>query len=241
MKTHVTILIYFLLSTTSFVTSQISFFDGIWFHPDLKTNIRAKTYYDGIKVQGIHKRGKWVYFERCGLNSFCDRYDNLIKFRDKNKLVYYNRRSKSKFTFYPIHDKIEIRQNEERRDDNYDSYSDLENYDIKGESDTFSKDRTKNDYPAKDTQLTSFISPEGTWRVNDPNKTVFIVDTRDGIKARFSDDKSWFIFKNDPIKSGTYISEAGHRYEYIDDNNMVWIDKNGQRKYRLERIKDTLK
>ncbi len=238
MKFLIAIFIFLIVSANSFINSQATFFDNNWYNPYFKNSIRTKSYYDGIKVRGIYSGYNWAYFKRCGLNSYCDKYDNVLKFSYQNRMVYYDRRKRSKFTFYPSSQHARERYYDDSHFERNEVYSGRGSYESDRESVTLPDDKFKKDNPKENFDYKQLISPEGTWKVDDPDKLVLIVDTRDGIKARFDDDSKWYVYKNDPNKSGIYLSEAGHQYEYVNENTMIWKDKNGKRQYMLERMQD---
>lgn len=232
------VILFFSMLMVSFTTiASNSISEGNWYNPHLKRSIYITSYHDGIKVKGIHSRYGSTWFEKCGRNTYCDRYDNYFKVSGRDRLVFYKRDGRVRLTFYPTRSNdCEPRSRYDDRDDDW--YSDDRRYDDGyGDDDYNSRNRGKGRVINKRPSYN--FSPEGTWQSSDFGKKVFIVDTRDGLKARFSDDSKWYIFKNDDKKSGIYLGDKGHRYEYIDDN-LYWIDNVGQRKYKLTKISDAI-
>lgn len=70
---------------------------------------------------------------------------------------------------------------------------------------------------------------EGTWDVKEIDRKVFITETRDGLKARLSDEKEWFTYERSKEDYNIYISQRGSRYEWIGENTMRWISADGKR------------
>lgn len=240
MKHFITIFSLFSLLEVSIISGQTSYIDGNWYNTWFDKNIRIVTLPDGMKIKGIHSGYGWTYFERCGKHTFCDGFNNLIKLYSQNELVYFNRNRRTKLTFYPANQNIKPDGYGRNFDENNQRLSDKKNFKNEDNSGHDIEQKSEKDTNRINTKNSDYVSPEGTWKVADPNKLVYIVDTRDGIKARFSDESKWYIFKNDPDNAGSFISEMGHRYEYINKNLMVWRDKENKRQYNLTRIKDNI-
>lgn len=213
--------------------------DGSWYNPHIKRSIIIKHQRDGLQIKGIHSRYGWTWFERCSKNTYCDRYDNLIKISGRNRIVYYKRDRRARLTFYPVSD-INVDRRYRDTYDEEDWYSDNYRSDGNRYNDYDEKYNHKNDDITINRNHIKHQSPEGTWESIELGKKVFIVDTRDGLKARFSDDPRWYIFKTEEDKSGVFISDKGHRYEYLDENNLLWIDNSGKRKYKLTKLSDEI-
>ena len=227
--------------------ASIGINDGSWYNPYLQRNIFISHHRDGVKIKGIHSRYGWTWFERCGKNSFSDRYENTVKFAGNNRMVYYKRNRRARLTFYPVSDRNYDHRSGNRHDGGFrnninnnddDWYSDNEpsgyrdyesDNDVEGRGDVSTTRKRRN-----------HINPEGTWQSAEFDRKVYIIDTRDGLKARFIDEHDWYIFKSDEKNKGVFYSDKGHRYECIDENNMLWIDSSGQRRYKLIKISDDI-
>lgn len=86
----------------------------------------------------------------------------------------------------------------------------------------------------------SIKSLEGTWESDSPRKSVVILYTREGIKAKFSGTTKWVDFVQDDYNASTYIDKKGNRYE-VDGNGLFWISQNGKDRVFLRKISDDLK
>jgi hypothetical protein len=232
-----------LLISLSMHASQ-SIKEGSWYNPYLQRNIFISHHRDGVRIKGIHSRYGWTWFERCGKNTFRDRYENTVKFTGSSRMIYFKQNRRARLTFYPVTDRYYDRYGE-RPGGTYRNYGDDDWYSEHDRTD-YKYEESQNDVEGRGSALTSrkhrnLISPEGTWQSRELNRNVYIIDTRDGLKARFSDEHDWYIFKSDDKNKGVFYSEKGHRYEYIDENNMLWIDSSGQRKYKLIKISEEIK
>lgn len=86
----------------------------------------------------------------------------------------------------------------------------------------------------------SIKSLEGTWESDRPRKSVVILYTREGLKAKFSGTTKWVDFIQDDFNASTYKDKNGNRYE-VNGNDLVWISQNGTDRVFLRKISDDLK
>ena len=230
----------FIWAIISPCVGQSLYLDGEWYNNSLHKNIIVHSSHQGYKIKGLYSYHDWTYFEECGRNTFCDRYENFIRVVSQNRLIFYNRYRRTKLTFYNLGEERNRKYFGNRRVDE-DLYSDRDDYHTYGQNQISSNNQpAKIKSKEKRSTPVNLRSPEGTWSVADSEKTVYIIDTRDGIKARFIDETVWYIFKNDKDNSGIYISNDGHRYEYLNENSLVWKDKNDTRKFYLTRMSDKI-
>jgi hypothetical protein len=203
---------------------------GLWYNKIANKTIEIKTYLDGIKVVGIHAPNKWTWFDQINKNTYRDKYDNTIKIGSETiKYVAYRRNIK--LTFIKVHLSPEKH--------NYDDQSENDYVDKQPTHTLYNQEITKekkdNIYPSKLLIAKDLV---GTWQVQDYDKKVYITDTRDGIKARFNNEKKWYSFTSSAAING-FISADGHSYTIVD-GRLVWTDKTGKKKFYLDKISSEL-
>jgi hypothetical protein len=208
---------------------------GKWYNPYINRQIEIIVYPDGLKVRGIHSKNRWTYFERSGNRTFRDWYGNRIRFQGLEELLYTSNTRRARLTFFLMHGYQKSRWDKETG-----GYADRDYYDERdsryGNDDT---DVNEKKYQNRNQKVDFDIKDmEGTWKVNDLSKNVFIIETRDGIKARFSDENKWFSYIKEPNDSAGFVSEEGHQYIYSEDGKLIWVDKTNAKKFFLNKISD---
>jgi hypothetical protein len=187
---------------------------------------------DGIRIKGLPYTNKWTYFDRCDRLTYTDGYQGFVRITSSSKMIYYNKRKRIKMTFFHF-DKYKNGRPyyDDHHHNNSDEYQAWDDYDDRA------FDEYENSHNRKySVETESFTSPEGSWSVSGLDKIVYIVDNRDGIKARFNDNSRWYYYRTDSRDPSLYYSDEGHSYERISDNRLIWKDKSGQRTYTLTRI-----
>ena len=245
MRALITLIVMFI--TSSFILNANNphprSYNGLWHNDYTGKTIEIQAYADGLNIKGLPTYRHWVWFERSSGNTYYDRYGNRIKIQGPY-IRFYTHRRHGRLTFIQLqndrprpsagHDghKGRERHNE---DDYYDQSYRNERY---NDDDSYNDDRTytKELNKAQSYSKPSYNDPEGTWQVQSPNKKVYITETRDGLKARFSDELKWYTYKLD-TSSGNYISENGNRYIFENDR-LLWIDKSGNRKFYMTKISE---
>ena len=67
---------------------------------------------------------------------------------------------------------------------------------------------------------------------------MYIVETRDGIKARFSDELKWYVYLKDSTNS-VYIGENEQKY-FIKNGILIWTNANQTMTFYLTKVSDDL-
>lgn len=218
-----------------FAESNQHIVSGKWYNPYIDRQIVVLAFPDGIKVKGIHSKYGWTFFDRRGSGTFYDVYGNKIRLFGHDQILYTDRRKKVRLSFILLNTyKNQDRQRYKRGDDKSDYYN---KYDQKfsDKEDDFSE---QNDHNGNQKYEIEPNDLEGTWKVKDFSKTVYIVETRDGIKARFSDEKKWFTYHRSSHDSAGFVSDEGYQYIYTGDGKLIWIDKTQAKKFYLTKISD---
>jgi hypothetical protein len=233
-----------------------------WYNGYLNRTIEIFQYEDGIEVKGLHSNLGYFWFQRRSSHSYFDRYGNKIKLY-RTKIIYYSNRRNSRLTFLPVYDRFDRRNCEdEYRDRGYHDhdYYDRERYDDyrrnnnrHGADNTYRKDRksrpseanrsyekrgiTKNENIVTQDKVSN-DEIEGTWKVKDLSKKVYIVDTRDGIKARFSDELKWYVYKSKG-QENEFIAENGQTYT-LKNGVLIWSNGDLTKTFYMTKISDEL-
>ncbi|HOY12715.1 MAG TPA: hypothetical protein PLY70_06220 [Saprospiraceae bacterium] len=82
-------------------------------------------------------------------------------------------------------------------------------------------------------------SLEGTWRSTNPTKSVVILLTRDGLKAKFSGTTNWISYTQQD-SSKTYIDKNGNHYDFHSAGVGNWIHSNGVHKVNIVKFTNDL-
>ena len=216
-------------------------YNGLWYNNYTGKTIEIQHYADGLKIKGLPAYRNWARFERNSANTYYDRFGNRIKLQGPN-IRYYTNRRHGRLTFVKIqNDKHRPTNTRDRHhsierlddDDYYDAYD--RNIRITDQDRYLDDEDVNSSFPITPSRQAN-NDVEGTWQVNNPDKKVYITETRDGLKARFSDELKWYVYHLE-TSSGNYISENGNRYIFENDR-LVWIDKSGNRKFYMTKISE---
>jgi hypothetical protein len=216
---------------------------GYWYNPFSNRQIEIVSYPDGIKVNGIHNKFGWSWFDKIGSSTYRDVFGNKIRQTAKYELIYTNRNKSERLTFrwfktvngYDRSYPYRHADDEAAADDYYSPKAE----DAKSNYGQYKAGDKQDLINSKNGSGSGFLRMEGTWQVNDLSKKVFIAETREGIKARFIDESKWFVFTKQGLEN-IFVSESGHQYELFATGELVWSDKERKRKFYLSKISDEL-
>lgn len=179
-----------------------------------------------------------------GNNNYQSKNGHMIKVLNRDQILYRPWRSRRVVKLYLHHqfgqdnyyrDRTNSRDYPERDrwNDGYEERTgDIEDLPRRRPNDTDPRRTDKNPPSIK--------SLEGTWESDRPRKSVVILYTREGIKAKFSGTTRWVDFIQDDFNASTYKDKKGNRYE-VNGNDLVWISQNGTDRVFLQKISDDLK
>lgn len=219
-------IIFTLFSFASLIAGQ----KEAWYNPYTGITIYAEYYNNGIHVKGLHQINQVTWFKRKGNSTFKDVKGNTIQLK-KDILIYKARNKKAKLTFIPLAEWQNHPKSPQKtyQSNNFSSINDDRNNNglIKGPDDKEMKIKsvhtTDHQSSLNDISATKL---EGTWAVQNLDKKVYIVETRTGIKARFTDNLKWYEYDKIP-NSDTYINKANEKY-ILDNNTLIWYSKDNQ-------------
>lgn len=237
-------------------------FKGEFHSVDHRINFEIKKQGTSLFVKEEHYRKKSQY-KRVGKNNFRNENGDMIKMVSKEKILFKPRYGRRVYELYRhehcnIYDKTRISRN--RYDGNRDSRAydrnqkDWDNDDKNWrnpsksdwENDTWDEnERSENNGHSssisKNSQSIISTSLEGTWESNFPRKSVVILNTRDGIKAKFSGTDKWVSYETSEYSSKFYVDKKGNKYEFDGNGKCTWISSNGKQRIDLIKIDNVLR
>lgn len=225
--------IYTFLALVTLVSSlhgadiDIRYYTGLWHMPHSSRTIEVLAYKDGFKIKGLNSNYIHTWFERLQKNTLRDNAGNTIRLVD-GTLVYYPRRSNTIMTLY----KVKSTSNNNKPIKDKKEYPTSQN-NIKSNSNKIFTYKNK----VYDLTSVNVDKIEGTWLAEGIDRLVYITYTRDGIKARLVDDKTWYHYSLH--KTDEYTASDGQRYNY-EAPYLFWYDKSSQRKIQLIKLSDDL-
>jgi hypothetical protein len=166
---------------------------------------RARDYMRFDKVDDRRGRSEWYSYH--DYDDHCDDHDGWHEDRAHSS---YDRDRYKDYEHYRNREKRDVYREGNRYRDNDDKYN--------------RNDKQHNKYNNKDINLSAVI---GTWEVkNDRFNSVAIIDTRDGIKAKFSGTSNWISYTRSS-RLNEYIDARGNRYIFEEEDKVKWypIDK----------------
>lgn len=237
MSTRIVLLCSFLFSIFSFYGVEAGPGEA-WYNQYTGITIYTEYFNNGMNVRSLYQRNNITWFKRKSSKTFRDGNGNIIQIIN-DRLIFKDRRKRAKLTFIPLSEwqnrpqkPIQSGKNIVPNDDwdHDNTYSQQGNDQLSVKSDPEIVGIQQNTI-----QVTKL---EGTWAVANINKKVYIVETRDGIKARFTDDLKWYAYDNIP---GTHIYINEDKEEYIlDGNKLTWKDQNSKKVFIMYKISNDL-
>jgi hypothetical protein len=200
--------------------AQYTIPDGVWYNKYSDRLVLAESTSGGILVKGIHAVNRWTFFEYIRQGVYEDSYRNRISFRNPRKWIYQSRTSSRKLTFVQIESRPTATSLADRTERlRYDE----------------DKNTNKSAPPISYQKLPAL---EGTWYAETIKSYVYITETREGLKARLKDSRSWFIYEKNPIDEKEFITSSGSKYYRMQDGTLVWTSKENNRNLVLIKISD---
>jgi hypothetical protein len=228
------------------ITSVLAGIDGYYYNPRLHESIRIIEHNRDVVIKGLFNDNRITRFEKVRGRTYEDRYGNILVCEDRNtvKLKRWRTRDYIRFDkvddhrgrddWHRYHDYDDDCDVDRRYDDRYDNrHGHHEHYDNRRYDNYDSKDKEyksdrKNDYYRGDQSIafnsgssTRFV---GTWDVKNGNyNSVAIIDTREGLKAKFSGTTNWVNYTQSQSRSNEYIDDRGNRYIFDRDDEGKWF------------------
>ena len=235
----ISILIWFLAGISYLYAGPVE----RWYNSHTGVTIYTEYFNNGMEVKGLYQKNSIAWFKRKQNNIFKDNRGNTLRLIN-DRLVFSDKRKRAKLTF------ISIPQHEISNIKNPASISDSDNHLIPTNQDNTATLKPSNmantsviaansitdDYIVQNNDV-NHEKMEGTWAVRSMDKKVFITETREGIKARFTDELKWFEYTQ---IEGTDRFTNDNEAQYIRDKDMlIWKDKTGKT-FSLYKISDDL-
>ncbi len=207
----------------------------VWHNTHTGITIYTEYFNNGMEVKGLYQKNNIAWFKRQRNNVFKDNKGNSIRLIN-DQLVFSDRRNRAKLTFLSIPQQhtSTVQNPDLNSDSNKQHSSTIQDNKTTIKPSSVSKKSDKEIIPIKDINHDKM---EGTWAVKGMDKKVFITETREGIKARFTDELNWFTYTQ-VEGSFTFINE--NEAYYIKENDaLIWKDKTGKT-FSLYKTSDTL-
>lgn len=185
----------------------------LWFNEFSGKYIEVIRYSNGMKIKGLPYMPGFIWFKRSSKTTFYNSRRDRVIF-SQGRIIYSDRKRSGKLTYVPVKPeatKIFMAELESINQNNI----------------------NKSQVP-----LNTITNLEGTWDVSNIDKKVYIVNTRDGIRARFTDDLNWTNYTYDAMTL-RYLSQAGHYY-YLENDVLIWSDAQNSRKFYMHKISTDL-
>lgn len=215
--------------------------DGFYINGKNYSEIQIKEYRRGIKVRGLNWRrpNKWIKFERINRKRFVD--------CDNNQMVL-NRNRRGDFTFIlkdRFGQRTKFRRVNSYNRNNCGGIGDGYFYDGNGYNDHDFNRRDKRSNNGRNTDKYRFndnskgsnnsgFRIEGTYSTRD-GRSIAIVETRRGFKAKFSGDRTWKSYEK---KNNRFIDKDGNSYTLQDDGGLIWKGKYSGKRIELSKVSD---
>ncbi len=217
--------------------------EGVWYNANLHKKVVLEFCTGGINIKGLHSQFTWIRFDRTSPDTYSDYRGNIIYFISPYRIEYFNKRRRQLLYFRPL----EVRASPDRNwgyHDDYHRFGNTErgnNYDHYSEDNRRSERSKEGNTGSYETGIQfSIDEAEGTWTVDEVNKVVYIVSTRDGLKARFKDDSKWYTYTQNTADTHKFTGANGETYQWVSENIMVWISGNKDRRFTLRKISNDL-
>lgn len=223
-----------------------------WYSPYLNRQVKIMDDRGGILVKGIFRSNRWTYFEYAGRNEYVSRSGDRLIFARRDVAVFTSRHDRTRLTLVPWSQRKEKYSQPHNRPGNgrwndcdQDYYDEKEYFDDEYDYNNNYDRYRQSDHRGSQTGSNSTIpgnrrSIEGTWLAEGTGRKVYILDTRDGLKARLEDDARWYKFYSDQSNDGMYTADQGQTYRWTGQNTLEWTDKEGKKRFILKKISDHL-
>lgn len=212
---------------------------GRWYSPYLDRTVRiSNDPRSGIRVKGLYRRNKWTWFRYAGKDGFISPPGDRITIIDGDRLIYSSADRRNRITLIPW----EYRHDNFRQDrpgNRPPDYGYEENRDSFEAERWATRDKDDFDY-SRGSDLSTYRDLEGTWLAEGLGKKVYIVDTRDGLKARLQDDSRWYKYLIAKGNADEYTADDGQKYRWTGQGKLEWTDRTGSKRLVLTKLSDTL-
>lgn len=216
----------------------------VWYNAYSGITISTEYHTNGMYVRGLYNKNRTTWFKRKSSSTFRDSRGNTILI-SSDKLIFTDRKRRSKLTFITLTafnnqhsiNSQPLSKSNPRMVDNRDYDTSLSNETTRNVNTVQNQGKLELVEENTSTSI-SLISLEGTWSVQNLDKKVYITETRDGLKARFTDSMNWVSYER---ISGTndYINPEGEKYTRNQDN-LIWHYSSGQKIFILTKISNDL-
>ncbi|MCZ2100142.1 MAG: hypothetical protein LC107_01230 [Chitinophagales bacterium] len=216
-----------------------------WYNAYTGMTIYTEYYTNGMQVKGLYQKNNIAWFKRKSGGVFRDNRGNTIRLNN-NQLIFSERRKRAKLTFIPLKEDKPV--NNHRGNELQPNLSSATTQNVTETPKITTKSNNSVVTPAPKESPEVMIKTnlpevnsnqiEGTWAVQGMDKKVFITETREGIKARFTDEFNWFAYER-ASDSNKYINTDNEAY-ILEKDHLIWKNKSDSKIIMLYKISDDL-
>jgi hypothetical protein len=203
--------------------------EGYYYNPRLRESIRIIEHRNDVIVKGLFSDSRLVRFNKINKNTYEDRYGNLLICEDRNTIKIKRWRTRDYIRFDKVDDHRgrsdwhRYHDYDDICDDRYDHYHGYRDDDRYRGSKYDRDDIRKNPEYTSRSRIIPIDRLVGTWEVIHGNfNDVAIIDTRDGLKAKFSGTTNWVSYIKSTTRKNEYLDDRGNRYVFDDDRFAKW-------------------
>jgi hypothetical protein len=196
---------------------------GYWYNKTSLVSIKVKEKKDGLMVIGLEGfRGTWI-FDRIDSRCFIDRRGNRFILDQFDVLLFMP--IKCKQTRITAFEKIEDAMYDHCKTDRF--YGDREELQDNGNRHSGSLNERSTDYKSAKDDIKNWpdyaTTINGTWLPDKGNKSVVMVDTREGLRAKFTGTSHWVDYTQSTLIPYEFIDIAGNKYTFDRAGNATWV------------------
>ncbi len=213
---------------------------GYWYNKMFLESIKVKEKKSALLVLGLEGYQGTRIFRRSANKCFADNAGNLFIIDQCNVLIYipFHRNRYRKIVFDRI---IELPRDRGKschlQDNKDDFYTKNEGYTETSEGRDFNYD---NSMQKKGSNWPNYANKvTGTWQPDIDGILVTIVETRDGLKAKFSGKTNWVTYIQNATNGYAFTDEHGNKYLFEDNGRAIWIPSDIEKeKIQLKKLSD---
>jgi hypothetical protein len=198
---------------------------GYWYSNAISSSIKIKEKRNALIIHGLEQCQGPTLFRRIDFDTYLDDIGNKIIVDCHNIIA-----------FFPIHRNdydrriiFEKSQHPKKHHQNHnpnhhsDQYNDDGDYiyNYKNNSDEPPHVSNYNSNPINWANFSEIVV--GSWMIENDRISIAIIDTRDGLKAKFSGSSEWVTYFQSQENDSIFIDSKGNRYVFDGSKSAKWI------------------
>lgn len=196
---------------------------GNWYSKRISENIKIVEKRDVLIVKGLGDCNDTRVFERINKRSFVDKVGNLLIAEHCDVLVFIPNQGRHRREIIFEKRKNDCHDNWFDRDD--DDHYDRDNKRDRGYwNDNRYDDGSYGQRQSSDGKWNNYEkNVSGTWDAGFRDKSIAIIDTRDGLKAKFSGTTRWVEYVQNKHNPFEFSDDRGNKYVFSGSGKASWI------------------